>query len=192
MNKEISESLGLTRRALLKQVIILSAGTALLPSCKEETPRQGLRFKNFGIDAGELIVLGELTSTIIPTTDTPGAKEIAADQFMLRMIDDCYSPDDQKRFVSGLKAFETRAGKGTGKSFADLDPGQKVNLLTGLEKVKGEDTDLNFFYRTAKSLTLYAYTTSEYYLTKVHPYELVPARFHGCMPVDKAGAKKAS
>jgi Gluconate 2-dehydrogenase subunit 3 len=192
MNNNPSRSSGVTRRTLLKQALILSAGSAFFSSCGEETPKEGLRFKNFAIDAGELLVLGELTSTIIPTTETPGAREVAADQFMLKMIDDCYSPEEQTKFVNGLKAFEARAAKGTGKSFADLDPGQRVNLLTGIEKLKDDDTDLNFFYSTAKGLTLRAYTTSEYFLTKVQPYELVPGRYHGCVPVGKAVSKKAS
>ncbi|HTE08839.1 MAG TPA: gluconate 2-dehydrogenase subunit 3 family protein [Flavitalea sp.] len=192
MKRQQFNSATLTRRILLKQMLILSAGAAIIPACSEDTPKEGLRFQNFAIDAGELIVLGELTATIIPTTDGPGAREVSADQFMLKMIDDCYSPEQQRKFVSGLKSFEARAGRGTGKSFADLSADQRTKLLTDLEKEKDADTDLSFFYSTAKRLTMEAYTTSKYYLTKVQVYELVPGRYHGCVPFGSVKQKKAS
>ncbi|HEV2478171.1 MAG TPA: hypothetical protein VGS79_00845, partial [Puia sp.] len=56
-------------------------------------------------------------------------------------------------------------------------------LLTALETKKFPDQDLIFFYTTTKKLTIQAYTSSQYYLTKIQVYELVPGRWHGCVPV---------
>jgi hypothetical protein len=53
------------------------------------------------------------------------------------------------------------------------------------------DADVNFFYATVKRLTILAYSSSQYFLTKVQVYELVPGRWQGCIPV-KTPTRKAS
>ena len=47
----------------------------------------------------------------------------------------------------------------------------------------------NHFYNVTKRLSVQAYTTSEFYLTKIHVYEMVPGRYHGCMPIDQKVSK---
>lgn len=45
--------------------------------------------------------------------------------------------------------------------------------------------DLSFFFREAKGLVIQGYLGSQYFLTKIEVYELVPGRWHGCIPVTK-------
>ena len=45
--------------------------------------------------------------------------------------------------------------------------------------------DLHAFYRTNKRLVIRGYLGSQYFLTKIEVYELVPGRWHGCVPVTK-------
>ena len=96
---------------------------------------------------------------------------------------------DQEKFVSGLKAFEEFSKKESGKSFVSSTVAEREALLTKLEANKEGKDDLNYFYRNVKRLTIQAYTTSKYYLTNVQVYELVPGRFHGCVPVKPASIK---
>lgn len=168
-----------SRRTALKQVLLVSAGIALLPSCVQTTPAS-LKLKNLDVNGDDEKMLEELTATIIPTTKTPGAREVKAQQFALTMIDDCFNKEAQQKWMTGMKEFEALCKKQTGHSFVKCTPAEKESLLASLEK---EDGPAAHFYKVTKHLTIQAYTNSEYYLTKVEEYELVPARFHGSIPV---------
>jgi hypothetical protein len=124
-----------------------------------------------------------LTATIIPSGITPGARDVSAHLFVLKMLDDCFSKEDQDKFLRGLQQLDNASRQTTGAAFLKTDPTQRASLLTALESQKLPDQDLNFFYAATKKLTIQAYTSSKYYLTKVQVYELVPGRWHGCVPV---------
>jgi len=141
------------------------------------------------IDAGQEKLLEELTETIIPATDTPGAKDIYAHLFALKMLDDCSKKEDRQKFVNGMEQFQKRAKKELDKSFVAATPVQRQTFLKKIESEKESKEDLAYFYSTTKRLTIQAYTTSEHYLTKVQIYELVPARFLGCVPVKSLNSK---
>jgi hypothetical protein len=72
-----------------------------------------------------------------------------------------------------------------GKSFLESDIAQRLAVVEVFEKNKGLKDDKTFFYNATKSLTIRAYTTSKFYLTNVQVYEMVPSRWHGCVPLNK-------
>lgn len=174
--------MAVNRRSAIKQLLYVSAGMALLPACLQNTSRASLALKNISVDGDQEKMLAELVETIIPATTTPGAKELSAHLFTLIMIDDCYKKEQQQRWLNGMKAFEQAGKKLNGQRFLESTAPQRAALLTSLEATK-DDSDAAFFYRATKRLTIQAYTTSKYFLTKVNIYELVPARFHGCVPM---------
>jgi hypothetical protein len=102
------------------------------------------------------------------------------------MIDDCDAPADQDKFVKGLKEFQDFSRKKFDKSFVKCTPAEKGELLKSIESGNTIPENVAFFYSTIKRLTVQAYSSSEYYLTKVHVYQLVPGKFYGCVPVKKA------
>jgi hypothetical protein len=171
------------RRSALKQLLYVSAGMALLPACLQNTSRTSLVLKNISVDSDQGKMLAELVETIIPATTTPGAKELSAHLFTLVMIEDCYKKEDQQKWLDGMEAFEKACKKLNGQGFLESTAPQRAALLTSLEAAKDDKGDAAFFYRTTKRLTIQAYTSSKYFLTKVNIYELVPARFHGCVPL---------
>lgn len=172
----------MNRRLALQRLALISAGIALLPSCMEDTSKSSILVKNFSITKNQEELLAELCETIIPKTNTPGAKDISAHLFALKMIDDCRSAEDQKKFVKGIIAFEDLSEKELNTSFVKASQEKRNSLLHMLEK-SAVRSDLEYFYMSAKQLTIQAYTTSRFYLTKVKVYELVPARYKGCVPV---------
>ena len=161
---------------------MISVGAALLPSCLQEPAGKGISFRHFKITDDQQQLLATLTATLIPTTDTPGAKEVSADGFLWKMLDDCASAGDRSKYFNGLQQFEAAAKTPGGKSFVQQDPASREALLAAIEAKKGSDEELNFFYSTTKRLTILAYSSSQYFLTKVQVYELVPGRWHGCVP----------
>ncbi|QHS63811.1 gluconate 2-dehydrogenase subunit 3 family protein [Chitinophaga agri] len=179
------------RRTALKQVLVVSAGLALLPSCLRKTTPASITLKNIAVDGEGENMLALLADTLIPTTSTPGAKDVKAHLFALTMVDDCFKKDDQQKWLTGMKAFSALSEKNNGKSFGDSTPEARKTLLELLEKSKPEDGEAAYFYHATKRLIVQGYTNSEYYLTKVQVYELVPGRFYGSVPVKPAGRKTA-
>jgi hypothetical protein len=174
------------RRSSIKTLLLLSAGTALLPSCLQEEKKASVTVKNFKINGNDEDIISALSDTIIPQGKTPGAKDVGAYQFALMMMDDCYSPEDQQKFMKGLKEFSDFSKKKIKKSFAKATPSERGEILKSIESKKDIPENVAFFYNNMKRLTLEAFTQSKYYLTQVHVYELVPGKFYGCVPVKKA------
>ncbi|MGZ2805623.1 gluconate 2-dehydrogenase subunit 3 family protein, partial [Pseudomonas aeruginosa] len=51
----------------------------------------------------DITLLDEIAETILPKTDTPGAKEAKVGAFMTVIVRDCYKPEEAKVFIAGLK-----------------------------------------------------------------------------------------
>lgn len=176
----------MNRRYAIRQILVASAGMLIVPSCMEDRTKASFLLKNYEISGEQEKLLAELAETIIPKTSSPGAKDVYAHQFAMKMMDDCASKDDQQKFVRGLEAFEKFAEKKTGSSFIKATVQQRQGILEELEKMKGEESEEAGFYRKMKGLTVRAYTSSQFYLTQVQVYELVPGRWHGCVPVKQS------
>lgn len=171
------------RRTALKSLLVISAGAALLPACLPDQSNASIPLNNFRIDVQQEKLLAELAETIIPATSTPGAKDVSAHLFALKMLDDCYSKDDQQKFLKGLHQLEDTATTTTGQSFIKCTPAQRESLIGSIENKTSAGDELNFCYSVMKKQTILAYSSSQFFLTKVHVYELIPGRYHGCVPV---------
>jgi hypothetical protein len=172
----------LNRREALKQFVFVSAGMALIPSCMQDRSKSSLLLKKINISSADESMLAELSETIIPKTKSPGAKDISAHLFVLKMVDDCTKKEDQEKFVKGLKEFNDLCKATVGKEFITCSADERSKVLTSIIAKKDEENDLNLFFKTVKRYTIQAYTSSDFFLTKVQVYELVPGRFHGCVP----------
>ena len=167
-------------------MIIAGGGLLFLPACKHEKGASLVVLKNISITAKEEDLLAEIAETMIPATDTPGAKALNLHQFVLKMMDDCYDKEEQKKIVSGLRTVNSYSEKSKGNSFKDLSRGNKLAVLREIGKDKSKDSELNFFLLQTRKWLVKGYETSEYVLTKITPYELVPGRFEGCKKITKA------
>ncbi len=181
----------INRRTAIQQLAIISAGVALLPSCLQDHSKASILLRHMKVDAGQEHLLEELTVTLIPSGPTPGAREVSAHLFTLRMLDDCSPRKDQDKFLRGLDQLDKASRSASGKSFIKASPAERAALLSSIESKKVTDQDLDFCYFTTKRMTILAYSSSQYYLTKIQVYELVPGRWHGCVPV-KAQLNAAS
>lgn len=168
---------------MVKQLVLATGAYLLLPACRENEHRSSVALHNIKVTADQEALIAELAETILPKTNTPGAKDINAHVFTLVMIDDCMKKEDQQKFMQGLKDFEREAKQKLNKSFEESSAAERLAFASGLDAVKKDDSDLYYFYSNVKRYTVQAYTTSQYFLTKVQVYELVPGRYHGCVPL---------
>ena len=174
-------TMNINRRSAIKQFIILSAGVALLPSCKSN--KKVSLYNNIVIDEDQQAMLAEVAETIVPKTDTPGAKDLSAHIFALQMMNDCYNTEDREKFVKGMQQFADNVQKEYKHSFVQCSIAEKEAILKAAEARKDAKDDAQFFYTTLKRLTVQAYTSSQYYLTNVQVYKLVPGKYIGSVAV---------
>jgi Gluconate 2-dehydrogenase subunit 3 len=129
---------------------------------------------------GEL--LAELVETIIPATETPGAKAARVHVFVDLVLKHCRTTSEQAAFVKGLGAVASECRARHGAEFVAAPRASREELLQRLEA--GEDP----FVRTLKELTVLGYCTSEKGATQGLAYEAVPGDYRGCVDL-KPGQK---
>ena len=172
----------MNRRSAIRNVVIISAGAGLLPSCMHEN-KSSIPLKNITVSGSQQDMVAELAEAIIPKTKNfIGAKDLRAHEFVLTMVDDCSSPDDQKKFTDGLKAFDKLSHDKFGQLFTSLTLKQKKELLTDIENKKDIPEDALKFYGTVKRYTLQSFASSKEYMTDIRKYKMVPGPvFKGCV-----------
>ncbi len=130
----------------------------------------------------ELADLEAVCDAILPKTkDYPGAGDLKVHLFTEKMIADCFDKKTGEQLKTGLAWLNKQSDSLFGTSFATANVKQRLNLLESMEV--SNDAERSGFFRLIKGLSVQGYTSSEYYLTKVTGYELVPGRFIGCKPV---------
>lgn len=179
----------MNRRIAIKQLGFITAGAMLLPSCVKPARPVSVALKHLSITGEQEGMLAEIAETIIPATDIPGAKQMNLQAFVLRMVDDCQTPEAQKQFETGLTSFEDEVKKKYSKSFEECTPEERKSFLLEVEKQAKEDREarkenpLTTFYSMTKRYTMQGFTSSEYVMTKVLVYNMVPGKFLGCVQI---------
>jgi hypothetical protein len=178
------------RRTAVKQLIVMTTGALLIPSCVREAKRVSIALDHLKLNADHESLVASITETLLPTSDTPGAKELKLHEFVLRMVDDCYSPEEQKEFQDGLLLFDNYTEKAAGDTFSEMDSEGRLKFLQELEKKRGNDEGLKeeeksvvHFYSRTKNLAVRAYMNSEPVMTKLLYYKMIPGRFDGCVEI---------
>lgn len=158
----------MNRRTALKQMFIMAGGIMIATSCDFSSKAPSIQLNQIKLNHDDEIFLAELVEAIIPQTDSPGAKELNLHLFVMKMLDDCTSPEDQKKFLDGLKAAHQVKGKPLAEQQA---------YLNSLDK---EDA----FFNILKRRTIQGYKNSEYVMKNKLVYELVPGRYNGAYKIE--------
>lgn len=136
-------------------------------------------------------LVAAVAEVILPTTDTPGAREVGVSLFVDRMLADYYSADARAQFLAGLARLDTRALTKHGHPFVGCTAAQQFALVDALDAqafdvraiaagapsrvnsvapdaapdstdaTRAADADPRAFYGVLKELTLAGYYTSE-------------------------------
>ncbi|MBK1438750.1 gluconate 2-dehydrogenase subunit 3 family protein [Parapedobacter sp. ISTM3] len=171
----------MNRRAAVRTLLYIAGGTMVLPACFRESRKASIALANLSISEADEGLLEELVETLVPATDNPGGKDLLLHFFVLKMVDDCHSPDDQQAFTKGLAAFRNWSQKELGKPFAEADLEQRTALLSKV--ADSGDDELTSFYGMVKRRTIQGYMNSQYVMTNLVKYELIPGRYNGYFPV---------
>jgi hypothetical protein len=130
-------------------------------------------------------MLPELVETIIPRTDTPGAKDALVHVFVDLFVEACYPEERRKIFLGGFDEVDAEARKAHGHPFLELAGDERLGLLQKLEResMASESPAEKSFVRSLKQMTLLGYFMSQPGATLAAEYELAPGPFQGCVPM---------
>jgi len=173
----------MNRRTCVKTLITFSIGVAVFPSCLGKETKASIELKKINISGAEEMLIESITDALIPKDQTLGAVDVGACQFVLTMMDDCYSKQDQEKFIAGLDEFKAFSKTKMTSTFEKASLKDRIQFLQFLESEPSGALNINFFYHEIKRLTIRAFTQSAYYLTEVRKYKLVPGKFNGCVPI---------
>jgi hypothetical protein len=184
----------MNRRDALTRVSLLLGGTVLgaelwLSGCTN--PQKNIGAGGLNFSTNDVAFLDEVSETILPATDSPGAKDAKVGEFMTRIVRDCYTPADQKIFVDGLQKLNEASKQKNGNYFMDATPEQRHDLLVDLDKdqktyqAQKKKEDPTHYFRMIKELTLWGYFTSEPGANKALRYVAVPGKYEGCIDYKK-------
>lgn len=174
------------RRRALVNLGIISGGLVLFPSCEFSKEKATIALNNLEINASQENLLKEIIASIIPNGEIPGAIELKVDEFVWVMLDDCFSKEGQQDFLKGLNSFNDVVDKTRGKSFHKLLEEERSTVLKSIEE--GDQFDekdkVGEFLRTLKQLCIFGFMQSEFIMTEVMPYSLVPGKYGTCETID--------
>ena len=152
--------------------------TALLTGCAPESQLKDLNFT-----AEDLAFLDEIGETIIPTTDTPGAKATKIGEFIQMMVKDCYDADQQTTFITGLNTIRTDFKAEKSVDFMEGTPEDRLAFLNAMHQkyvASGEEKQPEIIHML-RDLTVLGYFSSEIGATQALRYQETPGRFDPCV-----------
>lgn len=112
--------------------------------------------------AAEYEMVERLAEIIIPSDQTPGAKEAGVAEFIDFMV--ASDPDAQYGFRTGLTWLNAHSEQTAGKKFVDLSSQQQISLLEPLgfkNKARPGEEDGRRFFSTMREYTVTGFYTSE-------------------------------
>lgn len=186
-----------TSTLLLGYALSASAVAGVLAGCKADgTVRTSgeLKWSPTFFKSDQIDTIAEIAETILPRTETPGAKDVYAHQFIDAMLANHYQPDEQNHFLKGFQDFNDRCQASFGDTFLSADRDARHTLLSAYEEeMKQWQAPVNSehkirpFYRTIKELTVLGFFTSEKIGEEFLSYDPIPGNYEPCVPVDEIG-----
>ncbi|MCP1385551.1 gluconate 2-dehydrogenase subunit 3 family protein [Runella salmonicolor] len=171
----------MNRREVLKNVALAAGGFVVLPTWAEAWSPSTIQRWALNLSPQQEALLVSVVDTIIPTTDTPGAKDLGVPDFIQKMLVDCYEKGVQENVKKGLEKTDAIAKDRYLRAFVDCNSLQRKDVLG---KVAMSTDQMQKDYLTlVKSLTILGFTTSEYVQTKHLKYNQAPGHYYGCVPV---------
>lgn len=173
----------MNRRELLKLITAATGtamigGTAVLSGCATSTPT------STHFSTADIALLDEVAETILPRTNTPGAKDAQVGQFMSVYVTDCYTLEERAIFHKGLMSLEDSCKETYNRSFMVLERAERESFINQLDQeAKAQVAAGGIHYFTMiKQLTLFGFFTSEVGGTQVLRHLPIPGRYDGCAP----------
>lgn len=143
-------------------------------------------------------LLAALAETIIPATDSPGAREAGVADYIFVMLRDATDRITTNKFIDGLKNLDNYCRSKYDHPYQQCSQDRQTAVLSRFEEKarpfnalagKIENAWLGApFFTTLKKYTVMGYCSSEAGATKGLSYLFIPGSYQGCIPL-KPGQK---
>jgi len=176
----------MNRRKAIKQLGLLTGGMVLLPSCNLSEEKVVRAMNRLRVTTSQEQLMQEIVACIIPEGKLPGALQLNVPDFVWVMADDCLAEEQQEQFMQGLNGFDEQIRALYDEEFMDLEDPEKLAALKVLED-PGEAMvwkEVTFFVKKAKEFSILGFMQSEYIMTEVMPYPLIPGKNPACQTID--------
>jgi len=174
---------------LVGGVISAPALNALLAGCRAQAP--GSDWTPQALSAEQTELVGLLVDRILPTTDTPGARDVGVPAFIDLLLAQWAEPDDRTRFLEGLGALDAEANAAHGTGFRNTSADYQAATLERLDReaasARADDVNPLPFFATLKEWTLVGYYTSEVGATQELQWLAIPGRYDADAPLNEVG-----
>ena len=137
-------------------------------------------------------LVSALAETILPSGDSPGAREAGVGDFIIVMIKDCTDRISANKFIDGLKELDHYARSHYDRPYERCGENEQIMVLRYFEEKgkpfrgligKAQNKYLGkSFFTTLMEYTVKGYCTSELGANKGLAYVLIPGSYHGCIP----------
>jgi hypothetical protein len=128
----------ITRREALRRSAWLLGGTLSAPTilgvlagCRADTSTQWVPRT---LTPHEHDIVEAIAEIIIPTTETPGARDAGVGRFVDAMFSSYYPASDRNRFLTGLKRVDAQAKRLHGRAFTDLTTEQQTAMVMDMDR----------------------------------------------------------
>lgn len=143
---------------------------------------------NPGLDKEAMVVLDAAAQVIVPTTDTPGAREAGVPLFIDALVARWMTADEATQFREGLAGLDAGARRRFGQGYAACTPAQAAELMQALRAASpygGRTFSLTDrildpkapFYLRLRDLVVLGYFISEQASSTELRYLPVPGKF---------------
>ena len=182
----------MNRRKALRTILLISGGVSFTISSYKAY--NWFKKPDFDFLFNQKQIIEALAETIIPKTDTPGAKEAGVGEIIEILLKDCTSRPSQNKFIDGLKELISYCSSKYHKSYLDCTLKEQTIVLRHFQengkpakgiigKVQNEFLGKSF-YSTLAEYTTFGYCTSELGANQGLSYVLIPGRYNGCIPLE--------
>lgn len=166
----------MNRREAIKNLILLTTGSTILPGFASEG---GPTYENLSLKKGDRTFIELLANSILPREGTGVVNKESTSDYLLGIVDACYSPDEIQKFNQGLIDFKSHIRSTYQSPAMDLDMETRINLFRSVRSSKQISNDGKYFFDHVRRLTIEHFRTSEHYMTTVLNYEYAPGRYIG-------------
>jgi len=171
----------MNRREAIASLALLAGGIWITKSCAPAAGEASIVLQNYSLSKADEELLAMLVRSIMPLDGTEPDDIKNLHLFVMKMVDDCHSAEEQKQFVDGLKSLKNGGWEtkdlGKAKPFSDATEAERMALVGDLNRA--DDAVLKSFFEITKRRTIQGYTNSEYLMKGRGTYELIPGRYNG-------------
>ncbi len=181
----------MNRKTALKRIVLLTTGlVAAAGGVKlyQAYKKPGL----VNLDDYQKLI-DELADVIIPRTNTPGAKDVGVGDFIINMVKDCCSRQNQNSFIQGLGDLEAYVKDKYNRTFVACTIDEKIAVMKYFQnKSKNNNGTIakasrkvlgDPFFWILKKYTLIGYCTSLNGATMALQYDYVPGKYIGSIAI---------